>query len=79
MNRFRNRMGLFLLMGAMFLCAEGLAQTLKVGVISESANNWPLLVAEEKGYFRQEGLQVEMIVTGDSGRQIDGCWGEGIH
>ena len=72
MNRFRNQIGLFLLLGAMFLCLESSAQTLRVGVISESANNWPLLVAEEKGYFRQEGLQVEMIVTGDSGRQIDG-------
>ena len=48
------------------------AETLKVAVISQSANNWPLFVAEEKGFFRREGLQVEVVVSGDSGRQIDG-------
>ena len=48
------------------------AETLKVAVISQSANNWPLFVAEEKGFFQREGLQVEVVVSGDSGRQIDG-------
>jgi ABC-type nitrate/sulfonate/bicarbonate transport system substrate-binding protein len=55
-------------------CAVELAvaQQLKVAVISQSANNWPLFVAEEKGFFSREGLQVEVVVSGDSGRQIDG-------
>lgn len=72
MKRSGNLIGLFLLMGSLFFSAESLAETLKVGVISQSANNWPLHVAEEKGYFNQEGLRVEVIVTGDSGRQIEG-------
>ena len=46
--------------------------SVKVAVISQSANNWPLFVAEEKGFFQREGLQVEVVVSGDSGRQIDG-------
>ena len=77
MSRASHHMSLFVLM--LFVLTllilfpvMGLAETLRVAVISESANNWPLLVAEEKGYFSQEGLQVEMIVTGDSGRQLDG-------
>ncbi len=48
------------------------AESLRVAVISQSANNWPLFVAEEKGYFQREGLQIEIVVTGDSGRQLDG-------
>ena len=77
MGRASHRICLFVLM--LFVLTlwilfpvKGFAETLRVAVISESANNWPLLVAEEKGYFSQEGLQVEMIVTGDSGRQLDG-------
>ncbi|MCH8267381.1 MAG: ABC transporter substrate-binding protein, partial [Acidobacteria bacterium] len=77
MGRASHRMCLFVLMLfvltlSILFPVKGLAETLRVAVISESANNWPLLVAEEKGYFSQEGLQVEMIVTGDSGRQLDG-------
>src|SRR3954468_15076780 len=48
------------------------AEALKVSVISQSAGNWPLFVAEEKGYFRRAGLQVEVVVTGDSAKQLDG-------
>ena len=48
------------------------AESLRVAVISQSANNWPLFVAEEKGYFQREGLQIEIVVTEDSGRQLDG-------
>jgi ABC-type nitrate/sulfonate/bicarbonate transport system substrate-binding protein len=51
---------------------SALAQHLKVAVISQSANNWPLFVAEEKGFFQREGLHVEVVVSGDSGRQING-------
>jgi len=62
-----------LLMGASLLMSVPvLAQSLKVGVVSQSASNWPLFVAEEKGNFKKEGLEVEVVVTGDSGKQIDG-------
>src|SRR5213593_284924 len=63
---------LSLLMGSMSFTPKSSAETLKVGVISQSANNWPLFVAEEKGYFNREGLTVEVVVTGDSGKQIEG-------
>jgi ABC-type nitrate/sulfonate/bicarbonate transport system substrate-binding protein len=56
----------------LWVASQSAAEQLKVGVISQSAGNWPLFVAEEKGYFQREGLQVEVVVTGDSGKQIDG-------
>jgi len=59
--------------------AAASAELLRVAVISQSANNWPLFVAEEKGYFQREGLQVEVIVTGDSGKQIDGLAAGAYH
>ncbi|MGH7886242.1 MAG: ABC transporter substrate-binding protein [Candidatus Binatia bacterium] len=58
---------------------QALAQAIKVAVISQSANNWPLFVAEEKGFFQREGLQVEVIVSGDSARQIDGLAAGAYH
>lgn len=51
--------------------AQSLVQTLRVGVISESANNWPMWVAEANGYFREEGLDVKVVVTGESIKQLD--------
>ena len=56
----------------LWVASQSAAEQLKVGVISQSAGNWPLFVAEEKGYFQREGLQVEVVMTGDSGKQIDG-------
>ncbi|MGH7773521.1 MAG: ABC transporter substrate-binding protein [Candidatus Binatia bacterium] len=72
MKRSMRFISLLLFVESMLFTTGSPAQTLKVGVISQSANNWPLFVAEEKGYFSGEGLSVEVVVTGDSGRQIDG-------
>jgi len=46
------------------------AQTIRVGVISESANNWPLWAAEARGFFRAEGLQVKVVVTSEAQHQL---------
>ena len=59
----------------LFLClalpAPGGAQTVRVGTISNSINNWPLWVAEAKGMFADEGLDVRIMVTGESEHQLD--------
>jgi ABC-type nitrate/sulfonate/bicarbonate transport system substrate-binding protein len=47
------------------------AEDLRVGVVSESVNKWPMWVAEDKAYFEEEGLSVEMILTGEAGVQIN--------
>jgi ABC-type nitrate/sulfonate/bicarbonate transport system substrate-binding protein len=47
------------------------AQTIRVGTISQSINNWPLWIAEAKGFFNDEGVNVESIVTGESEHQLD--------
>jgi len=49
-----------------------LADTLRVGVISESATNWPLRVAEEKGFFRDQDLDVQIAVQLDSAKLLAG-------
>jgi len=56
------------------ICAASLASadTIKVSIISDSAGTWPLRVAEQKGYFRDEGLQVDISVTVDSQKQLAG-------
>lgn len=43
-----------------------LAQQVRVGTISSSINNWPLWVDEAKGMFADEGLDVQVTVTGES-------------
>ncbi len=54
-------------------------EPLKVAVISQSANNWPLFVAEQEGYFHRERLEVEVIVTADSAKQMDGLASGAYH
>lgn len=60
---------LFILLCAPVLTAQ--AQTVRVGAISNSINNWPMWVANAKGFFTDEGLKVELIVTGESEHQLD--------
>jgi ABC-type nitrate/sulfonate/bicarbonate transport system substrate-binding protein len=47
------------------------AQQVRVGTISSSINNWPLWVASAKGMFADEGLDVQVTVTGESEHQLD--------
>ena len=63
------RLLLSLLLMAAVISTE--AQTVRVGAISNSINNWPMWVANAKGMFRDEGLDVQLTVTGESEHQLD--------
>jgi ABC-type nitrate/sulfonate/bicarbonate transport system substrate-binding protein len=67
-KRFR----LLLVAGLFGFSTSVVADTLRVGVISESATNWPLRVAEEKGFFREQGLDVQVTVQVDSAKLLAG-------
>lgn len=47
------------------------AQTVKLAVISEGLNAWPLYVAKEKKLFEKEGINVEVTLTGSSVMQLE--------
>lgn len=47
------------------------AVDLRVGVVSESVNKWPMWVAEDKGYFTDQSINVELILTGDATVQLE--------
>ncbi len=47
------------------------AETVRLAVISETASNWPLYVAQANGSFEREGLTVQTTVTGSSKKQIE--------
>ncbi len=64
--------GLLLLAWLTFLPTRSSAETVRVGVISDSASTWPLRIAQEKGFFREAGVQVEIIVEVDSGKLLAG-------
>jgi ABC-type nitrate/sulfonate/bicarbonate transport system substrate-binding protein len=61
--------GLFAL--AMVPAAPAAAQTIRLALISEGVNTWPLYVAQEKGFFRREGLDVQVTLTRSSVKQLD--------
>lgn len=42
---------------------------LRLGLISEGTNTWPLYVAQSRGLFARQGLEVEVSVVGSSVRQ----------
>jgi ABC-type nitrate/sulfonate/bicarbonate transport system substrate-binding protein len=44
-------------------------RTVRLGLISEGTNTWPLYVAQDEGFFAREGLVVEATVTGSSTEQ----------
>jgi ABC-type nitrate/sulfonate/bicarbonate transport system substrate-binding protein len=54
----------------LFLATSLHAQSIRVGVISESANNWPLWAADARGFFRDQGLDVKVVVTGEAQHQL---------
>jgi ABC-type nitrate/sulfonate/bicarbonate transport system substrate-binding protein len=41
-------------------------RTIRLGLISEGTNTWPLYVAQDRGFFERERLDVEITVTGSS-------------
>lgn len=45
--------------------------TLKVAIISEGPNTWPLYVAQAKGFFDREGLDVAVTLTASSAKQLE--------
>ncbi len=51
-------------------------RTIRLGLISEGTNTWPLYVAQAEAFFERERLSVEVTVTGSSTEQqralIDG-------
>ncbi len=44
---------------------------IKLALISEGVNTWPVYVAQSLGFWRQAGTEVEVTVTGSSIRQLD--------
>ncbi len=47
------------------------AQPIRLAVISEGVNSWPLYVAQAKRLFEREGIAVETTLTGSSVRQLE--------
>ena len=47
------------------------SRTVRLAIISEGVNTWPLYVAQATRLFRQEGLEVEITLTGSSTKQLD--------
>jgi NitT/TauT family transport system substrate-binding protein len=46
-----------------------MSRTVKLGLISEGTNTWPLYVAQSLGLFEREGIEVEATLTGSSVKQ----------
>jgi ABC-type nitrate/sulfonate/bicarbonate transport system substrate-binding protein len=63
---------LLLLAWLAWLPAQSSAEPIRVGVISDSATSWPLRVGQEKGFFRQEGADVDILIEVDSGKLLTG-------
>ena len=51
--------------------SAGAAEPVRLAVISESASNLPLYVAQAKGFFDKEGVAVQMAVTRSSAKQLE--------
>lgn len=47
------------------------AAPVRLAVISEGLNTWPLYVAQAQGLFEREGIAVETTITGSSVHQLD--------
>ncbi len=65
-----NLLSLLFLACLIFAPAQSRAETIRVGMISDSATSWPLRIGMEKGFFKQEGADVEIVVQVDSGKLL---------
>lgn len=45
--------------------------TVRLAVISEGINTWPLDAAQAKKFFEKEGIRVEVTLTGSSAKQLE--------
>jgi ABC-type nitrate/sulfonate/bicarbonate transport system substrate-binding protein len=45
-------------------------ETIPSAVIGVSVSIWPAIVAREKGFFKEEGLDIDMITAGSSARSL---------
>jgi ABC-type nitrate/sulfonate/bicarbonate transport system substrate-binding protein len=48
-----------------------MSRPVKLGLISEGTNTWPLYVAHALGLFAREGIEVDVTLTGSSVKQQD--------
>jgi ABC-type nitrate/sulfonate/bicarbonate transport system substrate-binding protein len=46
-----------------------MSRTIRLGLISEGTNTWPLYVAQALGLFEREGIDVQVTLTGSSVKQ----------
>lgn len=46
-------------------------QAIRLAIISEGTSTWPFYAAQARKFFEQEGIAVEMTLTGSSVKQLD--------
>jgi ABC-type nitrate/sulfonate/bicarbonate transport system substrate-binding protein len=61
----------FLRHGLAAQAPQASTRPLRLAIISEGVNTWPLYVAQEKKMFRSEGVEVEVTLTGSSVKQLE--------
>jgi len=71
MQKFFARLGAFILLGAMVSAvpmpvrAQSALQEITFGILSPTAAEWPLYLADAQGYWKDEGIQLT-VVNGNS-------------
>ena len=68
-----------LLCGLFIFTAVGLAQTVKVGYVSKDLNYLPFFVAQKKGFYAAEGLQVDLVFIGRADLQLQALVAGELH
>lgn len=53
-------------------------ESVKVAIISESAGNWPVYVGLGNGFFTQRNLNVNVVITRSSVKQMDDLKARGV-
>jgi len=68
-----------LLCGLFIFTAVGLAQTVKAGYVSKDLNYLPFFVAQKKGFYAAEGLQVDLVFIGRADLQLQALVAGELH